>query len=175
MRERGGLARAGAALSARPRRIALALLAALAVGSCSGQRAASTRAAASLPLDAQQAQASADFGGSTLTLGGALWRDFMPPQGARGSPLHASIEVVATGEGPMPADAVVSGAAIAVGGRVWTMAPTRGMPGDGMIVYVASGGPRWGPGVQADLYAYVVANARAHWLHRPGVAITRTE
>jgi hypothetical protein len=135
--------------------LAGAIAAALGAG-CSGERNRILRPPGSdiPPLTVAQLLQAPDtlrVDGATLTAQVSLWRDFMN-QPANGSLLYASVHLNGAPPDTIPPTAGKVYLWVIHGSDVWSATLALGPTDpDGTRIYSASGGPRWGPGIDVDV------------------------
>jgi hypothetical protein len=146
-------------------------LLALAIGACA-QSVGGPQA--TLPANAVR------FDDTWLVLEPYLGRDFipiLPPEHADGRPLAAALRVRRVDGGPLPAGLTLEEAVVTFGGVAWRSQPETLPTGDPAVLLGRSvGGPKWGPGVTADVEVTLVQGTqRRVTLRAPAVSIERTE
>lgn len=119
------------------------------------------------------------FGGITYEVGVELWRDFMPPTPADGSPLAAHARILAVGALDWPADITTIYVYVVKGAEVWASkmervaAPT--LPANERL-YAAREGPKWDTGIRVDVVIGVrTSNGVVHLVRTPDVLIQRSD
>jgi hypothetical protein len=120
------------------------------------------------PLELRAAPSTIEAGGVRLTLSASLWRDFMPPSPQDGRPLIAIARVQTVDRTPVAATLRATDVWVVLGSDVWRAAFREERPrSDTAPDYeiVARDGPKWGPGVTADVVVRVT-DGRRNWLLR---------
>jgi len=94
------------------------------------------------------------LGGQELVLETYLWRDFQPISPPDGKPLIGVLRIKAANGSAVPATTRATAAWVVLGSDVWATAVAeeqpRGTTGDAYEVVIRDG-PKWGPGVTADV------------------------
>lgn len=120
-----------------------------------------------------------EISGSELRARARLWRDFMPPAAADGSPLAANMIVETVGGESVPPDLVVVAAWLAAGDEVWkpsTLRPRDPPREPRSLEVTARAGPRWPPGSRVDVVVRLEdANGVRRNLRAPDQVIRRTD
>ncbi|MBI1797724.1 MAG: hypothetical protein HY076_08435 [Candidatus Eisenbacteria bacterium] len=115
-------------------------------------------------------------GGVPVALETSLWRDFMPIAPPDGQALTALLTVRSQNGTPLPDGLQVTAAGVYYLGKRWTSEPESERGYDPTaIVYLARGGPRWGPGGTADVIVLLDFNGAKALLRAANQPITRTD
>jgi hypothetical protein len=131
-------------------RLLIAALLGLALSACASR--VSGPPATGLPADPAVAPLSARLEGVTLTLETSLDRNFMPISPTDGGPLSAHLRVHSTNGRSVPVGLSVATVGVYFQGQLWSSAPEiLATPDPSAVEAVTSGGPKWGPGVGADV------------------------
>jgi hypothetical protein len=122
----------------------------------------------------------------TLTLNGYptivapnLWRDFMPSSPPDGEPLAASATFYPISEPDFSNNVSAAYVWVVKGDEVWQAGmksddPTRYPHNE--VVWIAGGGPKWGPGIQVDvIIGLMIENRGLQLVRSTGITITRTD
>ena len=143
---------------------------ALTIGACA-QRANGPSLSAPAP--------GVPFAGTSLVLDAHLSRDFMPilpPQHLDGRPLLAVLRVRRSDGGPLPSGLLLDGALVTFGNEIWLSQPETVPTTDPALLMGRSpNGPKWGPGVTADVAVTVKQGNQSVVLRAPAVPIERTD
>src|SRR5687767_9406473 len=108
------------------------------------------------------------FNGATFEAEVSAWRDFQPSAPADGRPLAVVVRVSQTFS-----SVGIDRIWVVYGGEVWSSSAARV---DGTNDWVARDGPKWGPGVTADVVLRTQhPTFGANLLRRPAVLIGRTD
>jgi hypothetical protein len=156
-------------MNARPRFISLLL--ALAIGGCAQHVNAPD-------VDVPYDPGGVPFAGTRLVLEAHLNRDFMPilpPEDANGRPLLAVLHVRTADGAPLPAGLTLGWAVVTFGDKLWLSQPEVVPTNDPtLLAGRAVNGPKWGPGVTADVKVTVKQGDESMTVRAPGVLITST-
>lgn len=119
------------------------------------------------------------FAGTSLVLDAHLSRDFMPilpPQHLDGRPLLAVLRVRRSDGGPLPSGLSLDGALVQFGNEIWRSQPETVPTNDpALLMGRSANGPKWGPGVTADVAVTVKHGSESVVLRASGVLIERTD
>ena len=124
------------------------------------------------------APSTATVGGAALVLDAFLWLDFMPVAPPDGQPLAAVVRVRRADGGPLPANVTADSVWVIFRGDTWQARLVDGhLVAESPPFYeaVARGGPKWGPGVTADVVARVRVGAERALLPVNDRMIGRTD
>jgi len=114
--------------------------------------------------------------GVKVTLEANLTRDFMPITPPDGRPLLATLGVRGVNGAPLPSGLVMTSAAITFGGETWQSTPEIIPISDPTLLLGQSrDGPKWGPGVTADVVVTLELGGRQVQLGAPQQPIKRTD
>jgi len=108
-----------------------------------------------------------------------LWRDFMPTSPTDGEPLSASATFYPISGPDFSKNVSAAYMWVVKGDEVWHAGmksddPTRYPHNE--VVWIAGGGPKWGPGIQVDvIIGLVIENRGLQLVKSTGVTITRTD
>jgi hypothetical protein len=114
----------------------------------------------------------------TLTLAGALWRDFMPISPPDGQPLVAVLSIKTDDGSPVPANITADTSWILHNTEVWSATVEQRPRAETAPIYqvIARDGPKWGPNVAVDVVVRLVDSTTGRWflLRAPGQTIGST-
>jgi hypothetical protein len=153
------------------RHIVPVLVLGLVVASCS-EKVADPQ----VPPDTHGAPQRVTVAGAELVLETYLVRDFMPFAPPDGHPLRAVLQVRSVNGAPLPAGLTMPGAVVYFGKETWQSTPEIIPTSDpGLLMGNSSDGPKWGPGVTADVVVTLDLDGQQTRLGAAGQPIERTD
>ena len=122
--------------------------------------------------DLTSAPETVTIDGRTFRLQAELWRDFQPVAPPDGQPMMAIARVAADDNMPLPDDIAIDRLWVLNGRKQWSAA-TAEQP-ERLTAY-ASGGPKWGPGINVDVVTRLARGSDTWLVRAAGVRIKRTD
>lgn len=132
------------------------------------------------PFDTRDLEAmpqKVEISGREFQLSASLWRDFMPISPPDGRPLAAVITITAVDSMALPASLDADMVWVVYGSKIWG-APLSGEKTQERPYQFsrnARGGPKWGPGVDADVVVRILDIENTYLLRVPDVPIVASE
>ncbi len=113
-----------------------------------------------------------EIDGREYTLSANAWRDFQPVAPPDGQPLVVVVKVTTADQASVPADLTIDHVWVLSGKEQWSAAPE---PGTTRLETSVRGGPKWGPGIKADVVVRLKQGKKTWMVRAAGVDIKRTD
>jgi hypothetical protein len=110
--------------------------------------------------------------GREFTLAASAWRDFQPIAPPDGQPLVVVVKVTPSDMMPSPTDIDVDRVWVLNEKKQWSAKPEQSTT---PLETAVRGGPKWGPGIKADVVARLKRGKQTWLVRAAGVDIKRTD